>query len=180
MTTVLSQQSLDVIQSVLEPNEAIFDITVLGNHPVNLDKPGKVNIIGILLLILPQGNPVIEIAEFHTLFSLSKELLNEAVSLVSDPSPEHQNEADRVGRKPCKLLFPAAIEHVINSGMVECLYLCPDTNLSNLPLDLLPWADGKYLFEECSISYLSCCREVLCEWCNVALQQLHGSVQEDN
>ena len=51
LTTVLSQQSLDVIQSVLEPNEAIFDITVLGNHPVNLDKPGKVNIIGILLLI---------------------------------------------------------------------------------------------------------------------------------
>ena len=183
LITILSQQSLDVIQSVLEPNEAIFDITVLGNHPVNLDKPGKVNVIGILLLILPQGKPVIEIADFDTLFSLSKEWpqnLNEAVSLVSNPSNEHQSEADRVGRKLCKLLFPAAIEHVINSGTVECLYLCPDTNLSNLPLDLLPWADGKYLFEKCSISYLSCCREVLREWCIVALQQLHGPVQEES
>ena len=183
MITVLSQQSLDAIQNVLEPNEAIFDITVLANYPVNFDKPGNVNVMGILLLILPYGKPIIEIADFDHLFSLSKEWphhLDKAISLVSDPSTEHQIEADHVGRKLCKLLFPAAIEHVINSGTVECLYLCPDTNLSNLPLDLLPWADGKYLFEKCSISYLSCCREVLREWCIVVLQQLHSPVQEEN
>ena len=183
LRTVLSQQSLDAIQNVLEPNEAIFDITVLANYPVNLDKPGNVNVIGILLLILPQGKPIIEIADFGTLFSLSKEWprhLDKAISLDSDPFTEHQIEADRVGRKLCKLLFPAAVEDIINSGTVECLYLCPDTNLSNLPLDLLPWADGKYLFEKCSISYLSCCREVLREWCLVALQQLHSPVQEQN
>ena len=120
LITVLSQHSLDTIQNVLEPNEAIFDITVLANYTVNLDKPGNVNVVGILLLILPQGKPIIEIADFDTLFSLSKEWprhLDKAISLDSDPSTEHQIEADRVGRKLCKLLFPAAIEHVINSGV---------------------------------------------------------------
>ena len=112
LITVLSQHSLDTIQNVLEPNEAIFDITVLANYPVNLDKPGNVNVVGILLLILPQGKPIIEIADFDTLFSLSKEWprhLDKAISLDSDPSTDVQIEADRVGRKLCKLLFPLSM-----------------------------------------------------------------------
>ena len=70
LITVLSQQSLDAIQ----------------------------NVMGILLLILPQRKPVIEIADFDTLFSLSKEWprhLDKAISLDSDPSTEHQIEAVR-------------------------------------------------------------------------------------
>ena len=75
------------------------------------------------------------------------------------------------------MLFPKAIGSSIHNGKIDCLYICPDVNLGNLPLDLLPWRDGKYLFEKCCISYLSSCRVVLREWCIQSLQQHTDSTQ---
>ena len=168
----LSQQSPSMIQNVLEPNEAVLDITIVGTTPAEVSRPGNIQIIGILLLLLPQGMPIVEIVhDFHTIIALTNEWpkkLNEVIFCPpSDGAKKikHQCEADNMGMKICQLLFPGAIRTVINSGKVDCLYLCPDMTLSNLPLDLLLWEDGKYLFEKCSISYFSSCREVLREWC---------------
>lgn len=177
----LSQQSPDSIQKLLEPNEAILDITFLANLPKDVNQPGNVDAIGILLLILPQGKPLVEVANFNTIMKLSKEwpeMLNRVISCPPSDMPKqvkYQREADQIGKRLHELLFPIAIESVINSGKIDCLYLCPDLNLGNLPLDLLPWADGKYLFEKCSISYLSSSREVLREWCIHTLEKSHQS-----
>lgn len=175
---LLSQQSPGMIQKVLEPKEAVLEIAVVANpSTTDVDRPGRIEGTGILLLILPQGEPVAEVVDFDTLITLSKEWpkkLNEVI--VGPPSDtarqaKHQQEADELGKKIREILFPATIEAVINSGQVDCLYLCPDLTLGNLPLDLLPWADGKYLFEKCCVSYLSSSREALREWCVQAVRQ---------
>lgn len=178
---LLSQQSPDSIQKLLEPNEAILDITFLANLPKDVNQPGNVDATGILLLILPQEKPLVEVANFNTIMKLSKEwpeMLNKVISCPPSDMPKqvkYQQEADQIGKRLRELLFPIAIESVINSGKIDCLYLCPDLNLGNLPLGLLPWADGKYLFEKCSISYLSSTREVLREWCIHTLKKSHQS-----
>lgn len=182
---LLSQQSPDSIQKLLEPNEAVLDITLLANLPKDVNQPGNVDATGILLLILPQGKPLVEVVDFNTVMKLSKEwpeMLNKVISCPPSDMPKqvkYQQEADQIGKRLSKLLFPIAIESVINSGKVDCLYLCPDMNLGNLPLGLLPWADGKYLFEKCSISYLSCCREALREWCIYTLEKSHHYTKEE-
>ena len=174
---LLSQQSPSTIQNVLEPNEAVLEIAVVGNAPADVDRPGNVEITGVLLLILPQGKPVAEVVNFSALIAMSKEwpkMLNEVIACPPSDTTKrakHQQEADKIGKRIREILFPAAIEAVINSGQVDCLYLCPDMTLGNLPLDLLPWADGKYLFEKCSVSYLSSGREALREWCIHLLHQ---------
>lgn len=178
---LLSQQSPDSIQKLLEPNEAILDITFLANLPKDVNQPGNVDATGILLLILPQGKPLVEVANFNAIMKLSKEwpeMLNKVISCPPSDMPkqvQYQQEADRIGKRLRELLFPIGIESVINSRKIDCLYLCPDVNLGNLPLDLLPWADGKYLFEKCSISYLSSSREVLREWCIHTLEKSYQS-----
>jgi len=181
LMVLLSQQSPDSIQKLLEPNEAILDITVLANLPKDVNQPGDVDATGILLLILPQGKPLVEVANFNTIMKLSKEwpeMLNKVTSCPPSDMPKqvkYQHKSDQIGKRLRELLFPTVIESVINSGKIDCLYLCPDLNLGNLPLDLLPWADGKYLFEKCSISYLSSSREVLREWCIHTLEKSHQS-----
>ena len=178
----LSQQSPSIIQKVLEPNEAVLEIAVVGNIPADINRPGNVEITGILLLIIPQGNPIVEVVSFSKLIAMTKEwpvMLNEVILCpLSDTTKraKHQQEADDIGKRIREILFPGVIETVISSGQVDCLYLCPDMTLGNLPLDLLPWADGKYLFEKCSISYLSSCRETLREWC---IHVLHQKVDSD-
>ena len=174
---LLSQQSLDAVQSVLEPNEAILEIAVVGDVPKDIDRPSNIETTGILILIQPQKKPLVEIVDFSMLIATCKEWpmkLNEVISCpLSENSKQtkYQEEADKIGQKLCEILFPKAIKSFIDSGNVDCLYICPDVSLGNLPLDLLPWRDGKYLFEECSVSYLSSCRVVLREWCIHALQQ---------
>ena len=174
---LLSQQSPSGIQRVLEPNEAVLDITVVADVPADVNRPGNVKQTGVLLLILPQGKPIVEIVDFSTLIDMCTEWpmkLNETIPLVSSEATKrakYQQEADEIGKKIREVLFPGAIAAVIDSGKVDCLYLCPDLTLGNLPLDILPWADGKYLFEKCSISYLASCREALREWCIHVLKQ---------
>ena len=182
---LLSQQSPSGVQNVLEPNEAVLEIAVVGNVPTDVDRPGNVEITGVLLLLLPRGKPVVEVANFSTLVAMSTEwpkMLNEV--LICPPSDttkraKHQQEADEVGKRIREILFPAAIEAVVNSGQVDCLYICPDMTLGNLPLGLLPWVDGKYLFEKCSVSYLSSSREAVREWCIHVLHQKVDSRDED-
>ena len=174
---LLSQQSPNMIQAVLEPNEAVLEITAVADVPADVDRPGTVEQTGILLLLLPEGKPIVEIVDFNTLSTISKEWpikLNEVIACPPADTTKQarlQQDADEIGKKICEILFPEAVKDVINSGRVYCLYLCPDMALNNLPLDLLLWADGKYLFEKCSVSYLSCCREALREWCIHALDQ---------
>lgn len=171
---LLFEQSLQMIQEVLESNEVILDFTVLANTPVDVDKPGTCQITGILLLVPHKGNFIVELANFNELGSLSREWsekLNQVIKFLgTNKQAEYQQEADKIGKRIREMLFPFSMESVINSETVTCLYICPDFPLSNLPLDLLPWTNGKYLFEQCSISYLSCCREVLREWCFQTIQ----------
>ena len=166
----LSQQSHSMIKKILEPNEAILEIAVVGTAPENIHMPENIGMKGILVLLLPQGNPIVTVVNFHPLIPLTKEWpqkLNEVITcspLDAIKRVRCQQEADIIGRKICDILFPEAIKNIINGCKVDFLYLCPDMTLSNLPLDLLPWEDGKYLFEKCSITYLSSCREALREW----------------
>ena len=174
LISLLFQQSLEMVQRVLEPNELILDITLIGTIAEDIDKP---ELTGALLLIPPKGNCIFEIANFNDLGHLSQEWSKELTEtfncLESDKQVYHQQSADKIGAKIRNIIFPFKIESVISCKDVSCLYICPDMPLNNLPLHLLPWADGKLLFEICSISYLSCCREVLRKWCISAVQSYH-------
>ena len=179
----LSQQSPEMLQSVLEPKEAMLEIAVVATAPMNIDKPDKYQIMGILMLLLPQGEPIIQIADFNEIFLVTKmwcDKLNEVILNMHtecEKAAGHQKEADDIGRKICSLIFPDAIKSALNEGMVDCLYICPDSPLNNLPLDLLPWGNGLYLFEAYSISYFSSAREALREWSIYYLEEQEGNTK---
>ena len=179
---MLSEQSPAIVQKVLEPNEAILEFTIAADIPFETEKPSLHQIKGIILMILPDGEPILEIVDFREISKLVAQWnksLNESIASLSNGKnhEEVQKNANEVGKALCSLLFPPTIVKEINNGKIECLYISLDGELNNLPLDILPWTDGKLLFEKVSISYLSTCREALREWyINILKQQLGQSM----
>ena len=117
-----------MIKKILEPNEAILEIAVVGTAPENIHMPENIGMKGILVLLLPQGNPIVTVVNFHPLIPLTKEWpqkLNEVITcspLDAIKRARCQQEADIIGRKICDILFPEAIKNIINGCKVDFLF----------------------------------------------------------
>ena len=119
---LLSKQSLDAVQSVLEPNEAILEIAVVGDIPKDIDRPANIETTGILLFIQPQEKPLVEIVDFSVLIAMCKEWPMKLNEVISCPLSKHneqtkyQAEADEIGKGFVRCCFPKQLDPPFTMG----------------------------------------------------------------
>ena len=72
-----------------------------------------------------------------------------------------QAEADNIASSLLQVMFPANIQSVIGSSNIKCVVFCPDQTLAKIPVEMLPFRDGKRFEDKVAIAYLSSAKELL-------------------
>ena len=151
---MLFKQSYHLIQKVLEKDEVVLDYCYLGG--IYNDEGTTSELYCGIVVIKPEGKPVIEIFDDNKAGYLSKQWHHLLTMTVGS-----SEEIKRISCEVCNLLFPLRVREVIESDKVKRIFLCPDLHISHLPLDLLTFPDGQMLVEKCVVALLSSCREII-------------------
>ena len=153
----LSLQKITTIQSSMTNNQIILDYTIIPDHFDNANK-----LRGFVLLICAAGAPVVTELDSFFVDRVQKWrdclVVNKAEDLSTHflPLPGEQ-EAQALA----SIIFPPDVKSTILSSGVHCLMICPDALMGTLPLDLLPFSDGKILIDTHSLVILTSPREVI-------------------
>jgi CHAT domain-containing protein/Tfp pilus assembly protein PilF len=97
-------------------------------------------------------------ARIDSLVSLARRLIYQYRSLTSYSAVESEKRLNQVAGKLYEVVF-APLEACLD-GRTD-IFISPDGQLNLLPFEILPCADGSYVVERFSISYLSSGRDVL-------------------
>ena len=154
---MLFKQSYHLIQNVLEKDEIVLDYSYLGS--IYNDEGTTSELYCGIIAIKPEGRPIIEIFEYNKVGHLSKQW-HHFLTTTAD-SLEISAEARKLSGQLCNVLFPNKVREIIESDKVKRMFLCPDLQISHLPLDLLTFPDGQMLTEKCDVVLLSSSREII-------------------
>ena len=150
------------IEKILESDELIIEFVQVGEYdPVKL----RAFLNMWVMTILPTGERELEAVDFTACNHAVKNWLREWNAYTdegSSPSKSRVSSLIEAGKELSSLLFPPSVQKIIKQSTVKHVYLSAEP-FGALPFHLLPGEDEVPLFENCTVSLINACRELLRE-----------------
>ncbi|XP_022086817.1 uncharacterized protein LOC110977211 [Acanthaster planci] len=153
------------IRAALKPDEMVLDYILLGEYEsAEVDSRA---VLGMHLLVIeysqePHWFPL-DSSECEAAASKWREALNKSVAQMNDPDTDDMSKLKAASLRLTEAIFPDSVLQQLKSEQVKHVYIAPDLMLTSLPLELLQELGGDYVFDTCSVSYISSGRELLRE-----------------
>ena len=150
------------IEKILEPDELIIEFVQVGEYdPVKL----RAFLNMWVMTILPTGKRELEAVDFTACNRAIKNWLSEWNAYTKEGSSSSKSRVSSLieaGKELSSLLFPPSVQKIIKQSTVKHVYLSAEP-FGALPFHLLPGEDEVPLFENCTVSLINACRELLRE-----------------
>ena len=167
---VLSTLSYKGIQKQLTSDQIVLEYCMAALydtkcHPVPIP-PKCLGVRCVLICIQSEGNPIVNVLDFDKIQNLAVETHDSAMKAVAAKQSgklwHHlQAEADEIASSLLQVMLPADIQSVIGSSNIKRVVFCPDQTLAKIPVEMLPFGDGKRFGDKVAIAYLSSAKELL-------------------
>lgn len=157
------QKQLTSDQIVLEYcMAALYDTKC---HPVPIP-PKCLGIRCVLVCIQSEGNPIVKVLDFDKIQNLAVKTHDSAMKAVTAKRSgkvwHHlQAEADKIASSLLQVMLPSDIQTIIGGSNIKRVFFCPDQILAKIPVEMLPFGDGKRFGDKLAITYLSSAKELL-------------------
>ncbi|XP_038060032.1 uncharacterized protein LOC119731090 [Patiria miniata] len=164
------------IRAVLEPNEMVLDYILLGeNESFEVDSRAVLRMYLLVVGYAQEPNWFsLDSSKCSSAVLKWREALNKSVAQMNDPDSDNESELTAASISLTEAVLPDAVLRQLKGEHVRHVYIAPDLMLTALPLELLQDASGDYIFDTCSVCYISSGRELLRE---VVLRQVVHVVQ---
>ena len=157
------QKQLNSDQIALEYSmAALYDTKC---HPVPIP-PKCLGVRCVLVCMQPEGNPIVNVLDFDKIQNLAVKTHDSAMKAVAakrsgKPWQCLQAEADKIASSLLEVMLPSDVQSIIGSSTVKRVFFCPDQILAKVPVEMLPFGDGKRFGDKVAIAYLSSAKELL-------------------
>lgn len=154
---------LESIESVLLDNELIIEYIYIGKYD---EARAKTFYDMHIFALKPDGTYQLCSATQHDLIAAIKKWIKQwslVTAMIRNGihSVKEEQLLDEFGKELSSILFPPPIYECITHSSVKHVYVCPETHISMIPLQLLPAQNGLPVFHGRSIAYLGSCRELI-------------------
>lgn len=157
------QKQLDTDQIVLEYSmAALYDTKC---YPVPIP-PNCLGVRCVLVCIQSEGNPIVKVLDFDKIQNLAVKTHDSGMKAVAAkrsgrPWQHLQVEADKIASSLLQIMLPSDIQSIVSSSTIKRVFFCPDQILAKVPVEMLPFGDGKRFGDKVAIAYLSSAKELL-------------------
>lgn len=166
----LSSLSCEGIQKQLNSDQIVLEYSMAALydtkcHPVPIP-PKCLGVRCVLVCIQPEGIPTVKVLDFDKIQKLALQTHDSAMKAVAakrsgNPWQHLQAEADKIASSLLQVMLPSDIQSIISSSTNKRIFFCPDQILAKIPVEMLPFADGKRFGDKVAIAYLSSVKELL-------------------
>lgn len=166
LKAVVEAPSAALIRAALEPDEMVLDYVLLGEYESSdVEAEG---VLAMYLVVLGYGQDPLSFCldskKCVAAVSKWKVALNKSVAAMNASDSKLEAELTDASIGVTTTILPNSVVQQLKGEQVKHVYIAPDFMLTSIPLELLKDEEGEFVFNTCSVSYITSSRELLREY----------------
>lgn len=163
---VVEAPSSALVRAALEPDEMVLDYVLLGEYESS-DVEAK-GVLAMYLVVLSYGQDPLSFCldskKCIAAVSRWQVALNKSVATMNAFDSNLEAELTDASIGVTATILPNSVVQQLKGEQVKHVYIAPDFMLTGIPLELLKDEESEFVFNTCSVSYITSSRELLREY----------------